>query len=283
MGRGRNRRRVDRAQQAASAARTARAVGRRAVALALLAALAASGWAGWRWLTTGEAMRIREIRFSGLSSAAADELLERSPVKRGDNLLLADVEAVERAMAREPWVERVEVRRRWPPALEVRVTEREAAALVDLGGLYLVDREARVFKRALPGDGLDLPLVTGFSRDDYVQRRADVEALLGGALQLAGAWAAAGLDRALPLSEIHLDGVDGVTVYAGEEGLQVRLGTGDTAPKLERLKAVLAALRADGKRADAILLDNRAHPSWVTVRPSGLSGARLVGASPRGL
>ena len=97
-------------------------------------------------------------------------------------------------------------------------------------------------------------------------------------------WHLAGQDtvRNLPLSEIHLDGVDGVTVYAGEEGLQVRLGTGETAPKLERLKSVLAALRADGKRADSVLLDNRAHPSWVTVRPAGTGGARVAGTGPRG-
>jgi len=257
-------------------------MGRAALLLGVAAAMSGTGLLGWRFLTRGEALRIREIRFTGLSSADADELAELSPVKRGDNLVLADVEAVERAVLRQPWVTRAEVRRRWPPALEVRVTEREAVALVDLGSLYLVDAQGQVFKRAQPGDGLDLPLVTGFTRDDYVQRRADVEPLLGSALRVADAWAAAGLDRAWPLSEIHLDGADGVTVYAGEEGLQVRLGGGEVAPKLERLQTVLAALRADGKRAAAILLDNRAHPSWVTVRPSGSQGTKLAGTGPRG-
>jgi cell division protein FtsQ len=235
----------------------------------LLAAAALGGWQGWRFLTTGESLRIREIRITGLRGADAEELLELSPVKRGDNLVLADVDAVARALQRDPWVASVEVRRRWPPALEVAVREREAAALVDLGTLYLADAQGHVFKRASAGDGLDLPLVTGFAADDYVQRRPDVESGLRGALRLCQAWAAAGLDRALPLAEIHLDFVDGVTVYAGEEGVQVRLGGDDPGPKLERLRTVLAALRAEGKRAEVIHLDNRTHPSWVTVRPRG--------------
>jgi cell division protein FtsQ len=154
----------------------------------------------------------------------------------------------------------------------VAVTERRAVALVDLGGLYLVEAGGHVFKRAAPGDGLDLPLVTGFTRDDYVQRRGDVEPLLQGALSLARAWAEAGLGRQLPLAEIHLDGTEGVTVYAGEQGTQIRLGGGEPAPKLQRLQTVLAALRAEGKTAEVIHLDNRTHPSWVTVRPRVAAG-----------
>jgi cell division protein FtsQ len=243
----------------------------------LLAALALGGWEAWRTLATADLLRIREIRFTGVRSAGEQELLDLSPVKPGDNLLRADVEAMERALRRHPWVAGLEIRRRWPPSLAVEVREREAVAVVDLGGLYLLDRQGQPFKRAAPGDGLDLPLVTGFARDDYVQRRADVEPLLGGALRLAEDWARAGLERGLPLSEIHLDVAEGVTLYAGEEGLQIRMGGGETAPKLERLQAVLSSLRAEGRRAEVIHLDNRAHPQWVTVRPRIADGRRAKG------
>jgi cell division protein FtsQ len=256
----------------AAAGRRARAAGRLAAALALLAALGLGAWRGWRLVATADALRIREIRFAGAQSADEGELLDLSPVKRGDNLLLADVDAVARALLRHPWIAAADVRRRWPPALELTVRERQAVALVDLGGLYLVDRSGQPFKRAAPGDGLDLPLVTGFARDDYVQRRAEVEPLLASALGLVDDWGGAGLDRALPLSEIHLDPAEGLTAYAGEEGIQIRMGGGPTAPKLQRLQAVLAALRAEGKRAEVIHLDNRAHPEWVTVRPRLAAG-----------
>ena len=247
--------------------------------LALLAGLAVLGPRALGALRAADALRIRTIRFEGLERATADELLALSPVKPGDHLLSADVDAMAQALARHPWLRRVEVHRRsWPPALTVRLQERRAAALVELSGLYLVDEAGEVFKRAAPGDGLDLPLVTGLARAEYVQRRASFEPRLQGALALVRAWREGRGEAAGRLSEIHVE-ADGATIYVGDEGTQVRLGTGDLEENLARLEQVLSALRAEGKRAEVLHLDNRIHPSWVTVRLAGVTspGAKAVG------
>lgn len=242
-------------------------MGRAALVLGLAAATVTGAIQGWRALDRAGALRIRTVRFEGLVRSTADELLALSPVKPGDQLVSADVDAMEQALGRHPWVRQVDVQRRWPPSLTVKVTERTATALVDLAGLYLVDGEANVFKRAAAGDGLDLPLVTGISRNDFLQRPAAVEPLLAGALALARAWREGGRDAMAPLSEIHVDpGDDGTTIYVGEEGTQVRLGSGDLPAKLSRLEKVLSALRAEGKKAEVLHLENRLHPSWVAVR-----------------
>lgn len=272
MSGGRNRRRVDRTNEAGPAVGRRR-LGRAALALLLVAGAALGAVHGWRWASRAHALQIRTVRFEGLSRATADELLALSPVKPGDQLLAADVDAMEHALCRHPWVRSVEIRRRWPPRLDVRVTERTAVALVDLAGIYLVDREANVFKRAAAGDGLDLPLVTGIGRNDYVQRRAAVEPLLSGALALARAWRDGGLDAVAELSEIHVDPGDGTTIYVGADGTQVRLGSGDLPAKLARIRSVLSALRAEGKKAEVLHLENRLHPSWVAVRLAGNKGA----------
>jgi cell division protein FtsQ len=286
-----NRRTID---PAVRADRRRALLARAIVAFLVVLALAVGGgisWAGWRWLTTGEALQVREIRWSGLSRATADELAALSPLKPGDNLVVADLAAMQKALLRHPWLRSVEVRRTLPPALEVRVEERRATALVELGGLYLVDREAQPFKRAAPGDGLDLPVVTGLSRDDYLQRRADVEPVLAGAIALLDGYAAAGLADRAPIGEVHVDLENGITLYVGEEGTQVRLGSGDLSQKLSRLKSTLAALGAAGRRAEVVHLDNRAHPSWVTVRVAGGVGgaggvapaaSKAGGKGPRG-
>ena len=285
MGRGRNRRRDDRGSEASSprAARPWTRALAAAAALALLATSAAFAPRAVALLRSAESLRIRTLRFEGLERATADELLALSPVRPGDHLLTADVDAVQQALSRHPWVARVEVRRSWPPALTVRVVERHAAALVDLSGLYLVDEAGEPFKRATAGDGLDLPLVTGLSRADYVQRRDAVEPRLRGALALARAWREGGRDAVARLSEIHLDPGDGTTIYVGDEGIQVRLGTGDLEAKLARLEKVLSTLRAEGKTAEVLHLENRLHPSWVTVRLAADSSPSVKVASPRGL
>jgi len=269
VARGRNRRRAG-SDGDGDAPRGSPGRGVRAVLIIALAVVAvAGGAAGGRSLVRSEALRLRAIRFEGLTRARADELLALSPVRIGDNILSADLEGLERALTRHPWVRSADARRSWPPSLTVKVNERAAAALIELDGLYLVDDQANVFKRAAAGDGLDLPVVTGIGRADFVQRRAEVEPLLWGALALARAWRTSPREAAAPLSEIHVDPGEGTTIYVGDEGTQVRLGQGDLPAKLARSEQVLSALRAEGKKAEVLHLDNRLHPSWVAVRLAG--------------
>ena len=283
MARGPNRRRVDRAVPEAPPGAL-----RQGLKLAALwslgggAALAAA-LVGWRTLTAGDALRIRSIRVNPLARANEAELLALSPVKAGENLLAADVDAMERAIARHPWVLEARVHRRLPPSLEVKVVEREPRALLDLGGLYLVDVDAQVFKRAAAGDGLDLPIVTGFGRDDFVQRRGVVEPQLRGVLALLDSYGREGLPALAPISEVHLDADEGLVLYLGDDGMQVRLGQGELPQKLSRLRRVLEALRADGRRAEVIHLDDRSHPDRVAVRLVGRSGSTAIGGEGAGV
>jgi cell division protein FtsQ len=285
VARGRNRRRVDRdpAEERRRLARALSLVAWPAGAVAILAVLALLAW---RVGVAGDLFRIRELRFEGLSRATEQELRELSPVQRGDHLALCDTALVEAALRNHPWVASVEVRRSLPAALDVRVVERRAAALVDLGGLYLVDTAGEVFKRAVPGDGLDLPVVTGIGRDAWVERRPEVEPLLSAALALVDRWAERGLDRRKPISEIHIDSDYGTTLWAGAEGMEVRLGHGALAEKLARLEQVLAAVEAEGRTAEVLHLDNRRRPEWVAVRFAGTEGSlaperALVGGARR--
>lgn len=271
MARGPNRRRVDRVP-GERRRKIARALSLGLPVVVTFAALAGVVWLGWRVGVRGDLLRVREVRFEGLSRATADELLELAPAGVGDHLLAVDPGLVEAALRRHPWIASAEVRRRLPPALEVKVVEREAAALVRLDALYLVDREGQVFKRATPGDGLDLPVISGIDRNAWVERRADVEPLLSAALALLDRWTERGLDRRAPVSEIRIDPDYGTTVWAGDDGVEVRLGQGELPEKLARLERVLAAVEADGQRAAVLHLDNRRRPDWVAVRLEPATG-----------
>jgi cell division protein FtsQ len=288
VARGPNRRRMDRVSGEGRRG-LPRAVALVASAVACAVAIVLLAVLGWRHAVESELLRIDEIRFEGLARATAEELAEISPVRRGDHLLTVDPALVEAALRRHPWIATVEVRRVLPRALEVRVSERRAAALVDLGGLYLVDEGGEVFKRALPGDGLDLPVITGVGREAWIERREEVEPLLSGALALLAHWADRGLDRRLPVSELRIDPDYGTTLWTGDDGLEVRLGHGELPEKIQRVERVLAAIRAEGRRAEVLHLDNRRRPEWVAVRLAGRRGdsdgrssAGGGGGGPRG-
>jgi cell division protein FtsQ len=112
-------------------------------------------------------------------------------------------------------------------------------------------------------------VVTGIPRGEYVGRRGAVEPLLASALALTRAWREGGRDATARLSEIHVDPGDGTTIYLGEEGIEVRLGSGDLEAKLSRLERILSTLRAEGRKAEVLHLDNRLRPNRVTVRLAG--------------
>ncbi|WP_248342718.1 cell division protein FtsQ/DivIB [Anaeromyxobacter paludicola] len=281
VARGGNRKRRDAAAESVSWKLRLRRAGIGLAALGACAATAGAARGAYRFLTAGQPLRIREVRFAGQQRASEQDLAEAATVRRGDNLLRADLGQLERALARVPWVKRAEAHRRVPAAVEVRIEEHQPAALIELSGLYLVSSEGDVFKRAAPGDGLDLPIVTGIAREDFVQRPAEVRPQLQGALALARTYAAAGLAEGAPISEIHLEADQGVTLYVGAEGTEVRLGTGDLPQKLSRLQKVLGALAATGSKPQVLHLDNRAHPSWVTIRLAGAKEA-LSKTGPRG-
>ena len=235
-------------------------------AAVLSAAVSLGAWEGWRWATSSEAFAIREISFQGLSHATEQDLLHRSGLKPGDNLFRADLAKAGRAMQANPWVASARLARRLPGQVVATVVEHRPAALVQLGGLYLLDDEGRLFKKAAPEDKVDLPIVTGLSRDGWADRKPELQLRLFGALHLLDTWQAAG-NALAAVSEVRLDEDGGYTLFAhdGTAVQEVRLGSTDISLKLQRLAQVRAALARRGERASRIDLDNPARPDQAAA------------------
>jgi cell division protein FtsQ len=235
-------------------------------AAAVSAALSLGAWEGWRWATASDAFALREIRFTGLVHAREAELIQRSGLVVGENLFRLDLARAARSVRGHPWVASATLERRLPGAVVASIVEHRAAALVQLGGLYVLDEEGRLFKRAAPEDALDLPILTGLSREAWAERAPEEQLRLFGALHLLDTWQASGFSVSA-LSEVRLDDGGGFTVFA-HDGIavqEVRLGSTDVSLKLQRLAQVRAALARRGERASRIDLDNPARPDQAAA------------------
>jgi cell division protein FtsQ len=263
------------AREARGSTRAALEAGLRTLAAAVLsAALSFGAWQAWRWATRSAVFAIREIDFSGVERAAEPDLLRRSGLSPGGNLFRADLSRAARGIETHPWVVSARLDRRLPGTVLASVVEHRPAALVQLGALYVLDEEARLFKRAAPEDGLDLPIITGLGREDWQARRPELQLRLLAALHLRDTWKASGLSVGA-LSELRLDDDGGVTLFAHEgaagsagagDGVQeIRLGAGEISLKLRRLAQVRAALARRGERATRIDLDNPARPDQAAA------------------
>ncbi|HZX41411.1 MAG TPA: FtsQ-type POTRA domain-containing protein, partial [Myxococcaceae bacterium] len=232
--------------------------------LGLVALVAALGWVGLqldRWASTSPRLALRTVKIQGLRRATEKELLRLAGVAPGMNLWALDRDAVAQAMAAHPWVRTVEVTRSLPDTLQLRVEERAPVALASLGDLYVVDADGAPFKRLSPAEALDLPLLTGLTREAAEKDPARTATRLREGLSVLDAYQRA-FERPR-LSEIQLGEASFELVTA--DGVRVGLGRDDLDGQLRRLRRVRDELQQRGLLAAAIHLENRVRPGWVAV------------------
>lgn len=253
-------------------------------ALVGLAALGAVGVVEARaWLTEGDVLPLRSVAVSGVADDRAREIVAYAEVSQGEPLLALDLDVVKARVEQHPFVASANVRRVPPDGLEIEVMERRPRALLAVGGsLYLVDERGAPQKRARPGDGLDLPLITGLEADAFDEAETsegadEVSPAVSRALRVIDAHEAAGAPGG-PLAEVWMETSERpVAVLA--DGTRVVLGEGDPEHKMTRLGRVLSALARQGKGADRVRLDDDRRPERVAVR---LRARPEMGEKPEG-
>jgi cell division protein FtsQ len=135
--------------------------------LFLILIVAVGGWLlGW-----SPYLRVQEVKVSGLSSTSpltVDRVLEQAGVHEGMPLARVSEPAIRRSLERIARIRDVDVARRWPHAVEIRVMERVPWAVATIGGeRLLVDRQGVFFPgRATP----ELPGIALTTRDARVVR-----------------------------------------------------------------------------------------------------------------
>jgi cell division protein FtsQ len=266
-------------------ARYARVGALLALGVMLLAGVVVGGVAGWRALHATDRLRVRSVEITGNHRASVRELEAFSGVKLGDAVLDLDLDAMAAQLRRHPWVESATVRRRLPDKVRIVVQEYEPAILVSLGEVYLATAEGKLFKRLSPGDGVGLPVVTGFSRDDAARSTTDLEEGIRTAAQLAAAVARYGKSLGR-LDELHFDADLGWSILVsplGEDSVRFHLGD-DPLPRVATAALALSRLQAKAQVPAVVWADSMKHPNRVQVRlheaePPG--GGRTIIAKAR--
>ncbi|MFH2010542.1 MAG: FtsQ-type POTRA domain-containing protein [bacterium] len=254
-----------------TAVRWARWLGRPLGALLLLAGVVYGGVLAHRFVVRSPHFQVRKVIVSPTVHVSAGEVRKLAGISQRTNIFTVDLEAVAAKVRRHPWIASATALRRMPNAIRIEVREHEASAAVLVHGsrpgqsrFYLVDVQGRAFKRAVPAELEGLALITGISRTEYLRHRASSTARIRDAIQVYGRYLAQpGRPR---IGEIHVDPVEGITLYTARRAVQVRFGRGHIAAKLRRFDRVVTELARRGQRAAAIRLDNERHPRQVTVR-----------------
>lgn len=253
-------------------------------ALAMAALLTWGAVVSWVWLRTSDHLAVETIRVEGVVRANPSLLVQRAGLSRGVNIFAVDLAGAALAIEADPWVASASVNRELPSTLHIQVTEHEPVAVVVDGGLYATTSEGLLFRRVLPGDDLDLPLITGLGGGVMQGEHRGDDTGLAVALSVVETWSRLGLDARAPLSEVHVDGSGGEITYdvwCGEPPVEVRLGAlqvdaasrpvdpsgaTDLELRLSRVAQVMDELHRRRVHARSIDAGNRHRPEWVAAR-----------------
>ncbi|HRC57211.1 MAG: FtsQ-type POTRA domain-containing protein [Myxococcales bacterium] len=237
------------------------------VGLAVVSAFSGAAAASYQWVTTSPRFAITAIELRGNHTVTSEALTELLQVHPGDNMFATATSAMEQTLERHPWIASAKVHRELPHRLVITVQERTAAALVDLGGLYLVEPSGLPFKRAAldTGEGDGLPVISGIERLAF---RADPQAttqLIRAGLEALAHWRA---EPARPaVAQLAFDSYRGLTLQLAEPSISLHLGALDDPALPERMALFQAAWShldaAERAQTQTLYLD--AGPGQVTV------------------
>jgi cell division protein FtsQ len=251
-----------------------------ALALVALVGLAATAWMVRE--PAAEALRrhpyfvVNQVVIQGTEHALTpDDLRAWIGLTDATTVWDASPTRVRERLEAHPYVARATVRRQFPGTLEIVVHERRPLAIAVLDDLYYVDRGGVTFGPLRLQDDRDLPVITGLdAHASEGQRRWMLRRALRLLRRCDG-------PRCLgPLSEVHVDAQQGVTIFPAAPRVPVLLGWGSWSEKVDRARRALESWQGAPERLAR--LDTRFRNQVVaTVRPLPAPPAPVAKSKPR--
>jgi cell division protein FtsQ len=239
-----------------------------AIASVVLAIVVVGGLV--RAALTAQWLSVARIDVAGNARIATDEVKAALTELIGANILTVDIAAWRRRLRDLNWVEDVAIRRVFPNALIVTVTERTAVAVGRIGAAqYLIDASGDAIEEYRPSAAsLDLPIVDGLTpggdgTSDTDRKRAQVVAGLFGELRRHP-------DVADRLSEIDVADPANVGVILRGDRVLVRVGDEQFVERLRFYMEIAGRLRESVDDIDYV--DVR-YGKRVFLKPAGRDGS----------
>jgi cell division protein FtsQ len=236
-------------------------------AVIVLAASVGVAWGARRYITQSPRFAIRTVAVDGAHRRTATQVAAGGGVAVGKNIFALDLAQAGAMITQDPWIEKATVTRKLPGTITITVVEREAAALVAIGGeLYVATRDGDLFKKIGAEDPSDLPIITGILPAQVQGDRRGVVMTVKRVLDVAEEAERNGIARRYPIQELHLEKDGALVVTIGREAIALALGQPPYRDKVEEASRILNEVARRKANASVIFLDNDAHPERVVVR-----------------
>ena len=208
---------------------------------------------GYSFAVSSPYFRIKGTIIRGCKELTEKEVMALAAVKPLQTIFSINLKAMARRISSHSWVKSVAVGREFPNRLVIEVQERTALAMCKMGkDFYLLDKNGAFFKKLDANDDVDLPVLTGYSREG----RMNAELLQ----KTVGLLKRLTLSKSFPtinnVSEINLSEVTGLSLIT-DNGFCLKLGFDNYENKLHRLLPVVTALNKKNIKQEFFNIDLR--------------------------
>jgi cell division protein FtsQ len=197
----------------------------------------------YHYLLTSPYVKLKKVRVTGVDKKIRHELFQMGGLNSEISLMSLNLKKLKKKMERHPWVRSVKLERRFPHSLIISAERQIPSALVVKDKIHYMNRHGEIFKEVKDSEDIDLPVVTGASRDilenrEHLHRAARVIKIL----ELEkGFWSLS------ELSEIHLKKNKDMSIYFSHLAAEIRVTVEDLAGKIDGLNKVAEHLSKTGR------------------------------------
>ena len=208
---------------------------------------------GYSFAVSSPYFRIKGTIIRGCKELTEKEVMALAAVKPLQTIFSINLKAMARRISSHSWVKSVAVGREFPNRLVIEVQERTALAMCKMGkDFYLLDKNGAFFKKLDANDDVDLPVLTGYSREGKMNAEL-LQKTVGLLKHLT-------LSKSFPtinnVSEINLSEVTGLSLIT-DNGFCLKLGFDNYENKLHRLLPVVTALNKKNIKQEFFNIDLR--------------------------
>lgn len=192
-------------------------------------------WKLYEQVLVSPVLAIEKISINGNYYVEKDEIMEISEIYQRVNLLSVDEDFVKSSLNMHPYIKDVKVEKKMPSEIVLNITERVPLAFVLTEKILIMDKDGVLFKEYSVKDKLDLPVITGFEKEELEGEffKKNILTLLTYLEKNEGF----SYDK---ISEINYHPVYGYTIITNPEGVRIELGRNDIYERIEKFYKFVA-------------------------------------------
>lgn len=220
-------------------------------ALVALGVISLSFLSVYHYLITSPYLKLGHLEVKGVEKELKAELLTMADLEPGVSLLALNLRALKQRLEKHPWIRSVQLERRFPHTLLIRVKKQEPRAILLSDGMYYLNRYGEAFKEVGPSEDSDFPLVTGLlAKGDRMRSgQEEVARVMEGLREEKTPWSLA------DLSEIHIEDENHFTLYFEHMDAGIRVSGTALRKEVQELRRVVAHLARSGRIENVSIID----------------------------